>query len=36
MRGNPKRIDPPRQANDLAVAKRLWDVSEQLSGLKFV
>ena len=35
MRGNPKRIDPPRQANDLAVAKRLWDVSEQLSGVKF-
>ena len=35
IRGNPKQVEPPRQAKDLAVARRLWDISAQLTGVKF-
>lgn len=35
MRGAPGEAKPPRQALDIAVAKRLWDVSEELSGARF-
>jgi NAD(P)-dependent dehydrogenase (short-subunit alcohol dehydrogenase family) len=35
MRGAPGVAKPPAQALDAAVAKRLWDVSEELSGATF-
>jgi NAD(P)-dependent dehydrogenase (short-subunit alcohol dehydrogenase family) len=34
-RGDVAPAQPPRQALDLAVARKLWDVSEQLTGLSF-
>ena len=35
FRGNPKQIDPPKAATDLPAARRLWDISAQLTGIKF-
>lgn len=35
-RGYPALAKPPIQACDTAVAARLWDVSEQLTGVRFV
>jgi NAD(P)-dependent dehydrogenase (short-subunit alcohol dehydrogenase family) len=35
FRGNPVRVKPPARANDLSAARRLWDVSEQLTGVHF-
>lgn len=35
MKGQVTDAKPPHQALDLAVARRLWDVSEQLTGLRF-
>ncbi|WP_428029961.1 SDR family oxidoreductase [Ancylobacter sp.] len=35
MRGHPTREAPPKQALDAAVARRLWDVSEELAGVSF-
>jgi NAD(P)-dependent dehydrogenase (short-subunit alcohol dehydrogenase family) len=34
-RGHPKVVSPSRAAYDEQVAARLWDVSEQLTGVKF-
>ena len=35
VRGIPGEASPPSQSLDLAVARRLWDVSEELSGVCF-
>ncbi len=35
LTGGPKPAKVPRTARDAAVARRLWDVSEQLSGVVF-
>ncbi|MGD8414027.1 MAG: oxidoreductase [Candidatus Latescibacterota bacterium] len=35
MRGYPKRIDMVKRAHDPADAARLWEVSEDLSGVRF-
>jgi len=35
MRGLPGNASPPSQSLDVAVARRLWDVSEELSGVRF-
>lgn len=35
VRGLPGDASPPNQSLDLAVARRLWDVSEELSGVRF-
>jgi hypothetical protein len=35
MRGQPKLVDRSDAAKDTAVARRLWDVSEQLTGVRF-
>ena len=35
MRGRPKLVDRSDAAKDVAVARRLWDVSEQLTGVRF-
>lgn len=35
IRGNPKLVEPPPQARDADVARRLWDVSAELTGVKF-
>ncbi len=35
QRGYPTRVSPPRQAYDTDVASRLWQVSEQLTGVRF-
>lgn len=35
MRGYPAEETPPPQALDLAVASRLWEMSESLAGVKF-
>ncbi len=35
MRGAPKTVEQPSRAKDAGVAKRLWDVSEQLTGVSF-
>jgi NAD(P)-dependent dehydrogenase (short-subunit alcohol dehydrogenase family) len=36
MRGKPKVVTPTRSARDPQKAQRLWDVSEQLTGVQFV
>ena len=36
IRGYPTLAKPPIQACDASVAARLWDVSEQLTGVRFV
>jgi NAD(P)-dependent dehydrogenase (short-subunit alcohol dehydrogenase family) len=35
MRGNPVEVQPNARAKDEAIARRLWEVSEQLTGVKF-
>lgn len=35
MRGYPVRIDMVKQARDAAVARRLWEVSEELTGVHY-
>jgi NAD(P)-dependent dehydrogenase (short-subunit alcohol dehydrogenase family) len=35
MRGNPRLVEPPSQAKDQAVARRLWDISAKLAGVSF-
>ncbi len=35
MRGQPERVRPPRAARDAETARRLWQVSEQLTGIHF-
>jgi NAD(P)-dependent dehydrogenase (short-subunit alcohol dehydrogenase family) len=35
QRGYPKVVAPSRAARDEAVARRLWEVSEQLTGVRF-
>ncbi|HRY09826.1 MAG: SDR family oxidoreductase [Actinobacteria bacterium] len=34
-RGAPKRVDPNAAAKDVATAKKLWDLSEQLTGVSY-
>jgi hypothetical protein len=34
MRGYPKRIDMVKRAHDAGDAKRLWEVSEELTGVR--
>ena len=36
QRGAPKRVESNSSANDAAVAKRLWDISIELTGVPFV
>jgi hypothetical protein len=36
MRGYPKKVASHKRAHDEAVAKRLWAVSEKMTGVKFV
>jgi NAD(P)-dependent dehydrogenase (short-subunit alcohol dehydrogenase family) len=35
QRGHPKRVSPSRAARDEEVARRLWEVSEELTGVRF-
>ena len=35
FRGNPAKLDPPKAAQDQSAARRLWDISAQLTGVKF-
>jgi hypothetical protein len=35
QRGAPKRVGRTNAAKDTDVARRLWDVSEQLTGVRF-
>jgi len=35
QRGAPKRVDRSAAAQDIDVARRLWDVSEELTGVRF-
>jgi len=35
MRGHPVRVSPSRAARDTATARRLWEVSEDLTGVRF-
>jgi hypothetical protein len=35
QRGHPKRVSPSRGARDEDVARRLWEVSEQMTGVRF-
>jgi len=35
MRGAPKLVEPPRNARDEATARRLWDVSERLTKVRW-
>jgi NAD(P)-dependent dehydrogenase (short-subunit alcohol dehydrogenase family) len=35
MRGQPTRVRPPRVARDAETARRLWQISEQLTGVHF-
>jgi hypothetical protein len=35
QRGHPKRVSPNRAARDENVARRLWEVSEQTTGVRF-
>jgi len=35
MRGFPARVPSNELSKDEAIAKRLWEVSEQLTGVKF-
>jgi NAD(P)-dependent dehydrogenase (short-subunit alcohol dehydrogenase family) len=34
-KGKPKRVDPPKQAQDDDAARRLWEVSEKLTGVHY-
>jgi NAD(P)-dependent dehydrogenase (short-subunit alcohol dehydrogenase family) len=35
QRGHPQPVSPNRAARDKAVAKRLWEVSEEMTGVRF-
>jgi hypothetical protein len=35
MRGNPTHVDVIPEARDPAVASRLWDISEELTGIRY-
>jgi hypothetical protein len=35
QRGHPKRVSPSRAAQDENVARRLWEVSEHMTGVRF-
>ncbi|HSJ17802.1 MAG TPA: short-chain dehydrogenase, partial [Solirubrobacterales bacterium] len=35
QRGHPKHVPPRGQARDESVAARLWEVSEELSGVRY-
>ena len=35
MRGHPRPVEPSRRADDVDVAARLWEVSEELTGVEF-
>lgn len=35
MKGAPTIVSPPSRAKDDAVARKLWDVSEQLTGIRY-
>ena len=35
QRGHPTKVSPNAAARDEAVARRLWEVSEQLTGVRF-
>ncbi|MEA2419434.1 MAG: hypothetical protein QOE60_1640 [Thermoleophilaceae bacterium] len=35
QRGHPKPVSPNRAARDEAVARRLWEVSEEMTGVRF-
>jgi NAD(P)-dependent dehydrogenase (short-subunit alcohol dehydrogenase family) len=35
MKGSPKRVQSTPRSHDLELAKKLWDVSESLTGVKF-
>jgi NAD(P)-dependent dehydrogenase (short-subunit alcohol dehydrogenase family) len=35
MKGYPKKVKPNTMSQDEDIAARLWDVSEQLTGVKF-
>ena len=35
MRGHPKKADPNKKSQDLDVAKQLWEISEELTGVKY-
>jgi hypothetical protein len=34
MRGHPTRVSPGRAARDESVARMLWEVSEEMTGVK--
>ena len=36
MRGHPKKVTSNKRSHDDAVAKRLWDVSEAMTGVEYV
>ena len=36
QRGHPKLVSARRAARDEAVARRLWEVSEQLTGVRYL
>lgn len=35
QRGHPKPVEPNRAARDEETARRLWEVSEQMTGVRF-
>ena len=35
MRGYPKKVESNKLSQDIQIAKKLWDVSEELTGVKF-
>jgi hypothetical protein len=35
QRGHPEPVSPSRAARDEDVARRLWDVSEEMTGVRF-
>jgi len=35
MRGAPRKVAPPVQALDRATARRLWEISEELTGVRY-
>jgi hypothetical protein len=35
MKGYPKKVESNELSHDKDIAKRLWEVSEELTGVKF-
>jgi hypothetical protein len=35
MRGNPIKVASNAKSHDASIAKKLWDISEKLTGIKF-